>query len=156
VATVLGLLGDDAEAAGRGAQAVLRLETALAAAHLTRTEAREPETTYNKMSPAKLAALCKGGAAGGIDWPRYLELIGKPSPKALNVDSPPALANTARVLGEATVEELRAYLRWHVGKSCAPHLGADFVAAHFAFFSQSLSGQKEQKARQTMGRHRQT
>ena len=81
VATVLGLLGDDAEAARRGAEAVLRLETALAAAHLTRTEARDPETTYNKMSPAKLAAQCKGGAAGGIDWPRYLELIVEPSPK---------------------------------------------------------------------------
>ena len=78
---VLGLLGDETEAAGRGAEAVLRLETALAAAHLTRTEARDPETTYNKMSPAKLAAQCKGGAAGGIDWPRCLELIVEPSPK---------------------------------------------------------------------------
>jgi hypothetical protein len=44
---------------------------------------------------------------GGLDWPRLLDLIGKPSPKHLNVDSPPALAHACRVLGEASPEELR-------------------------------------------------
>jgi len=143
VAKVLELLGDNTTVAASGAEAVMRLETQLASAHLTRTERRDPETTYNRMTPAKLTALCKGG----VDWPRYLQLVGKPHPKALNIDSPPALANTARVLGEATAEDLRAYLRWHVGRSCAPHLGAAFVAAHFDFFDHTLSGTKEQKVR---------
>ena len=79
VARVLGLMGESEEEAKRGAEAVLRLETALAAAHLTRTERRDPETTYNRMAPAKLAALCKGGAAaGGIDWPRHRPRLGGP------------------------------------------------------------------------------
>ena len=143
VERVLGLLGEPAEEAKKGAAAVMRLETALAAAHLTRTERRDPETTYNKMAVAKLAALCKGG----IEWARYLELIGKKQPKGLNVDTPPALANASRVLKDATDDELRAYLRWHSAKSCSAHLPSAFVDAHFDFFSKTLSGQQEQKPR---------
>ena len=92
----------------------MSLETKLAAAHLTRTEQRDPDTVYNKCSPGKLAALCKGG----IEWPRFFELVrrvppshgpgvllsaslvwqvGKPAPKSLNVDSPVALATAVRL-----------------------------------------------------------
>ncbi len=37
------------------AQGVLAFETTLASSHLTRSEARDPEKTYNKMSVATLA-----------------------------------------------------------------------------------------------------
>jgi len=143
---MLAMLGDaDADAAA-GAAAVLRLETALAASHLTRTERRDPDTTYNRMAVGKLSALCKGA----IEWPRYLELAathGAALPKALNVDSPVALATAMRLFADAPAADVRAYLRWCVALSCAPHLPSAFVDAHFEFYSKALSGQQEQKPR---------
>lgn len=143
VSQMLSLLGETAEAADESAQAVLRIETALAASHLTRTERRDPDTVYNKMSVPKVAALCKGA----IDWPRYFELAAFKVPKALNVDTPVALATASRLLETSAPSDLRAYLRWHAAHACAAHLPAAFVDAHFAFFSKALSGQQEQKPR---------
>ena len=147
VAKMLELLGGPTatpEAAAAGAAAVMKLETALAAAHMTRTESREPETRYNPMSLTKLEALCKGG----IEWPRFLELVGKKEPgKLFTVSSPPALANAARLLHETPADELQCYLRWHVVHACAKHLPKAFVDEDFRFFSQALQGQKSQKPR---------
>lgn len=143
VANVLRLLGEPDEEALAGAKAVLKLETRLAASHLTMTERRDPETTYNKMSTSKLKALCKGG----IDWDRFLQLVGKPDPKSLNVDSPTALAVAAQTVADASDMELRAYLRWLVGLSMSKHLGKAFVDEMFNFHSKELMGQQEQKPR---------
>ena len=95
------------------------------------------------MSLAKLAALCKGA----VEWERFFELVGKPAPKSLNVDNPVALAAAARLLDEAEPSALRAYLRWHVARSCANHLPKPFVDGHFEFFAKALGGQQEQKPR---------
>ena len=53
----------------------------------------------------------------------------------------------SRCLADATDAELRAYLRWHVGKSYAKHLPKAFVQADFEFFAKQLSGQQELKPR---------
>ncbi|KAL1523279.1 hypothetical protein AB1Y20_018229 [Prymnesium parvum] len=143
VAQMLTLAGEEEGAASAQAAAVLKLETSLAGAHMTRAERRDPDSVYNKMSCAKLAALVKGG----IDWKRYLELIGKPAPSAVNCDSPPALAAASRLLESSSAEEMRAYLRWHAIHSCAKHLPQKFVDCDFEFYAKALQGQKEQKPR---------
>lgn len=143
VAETLEMLGDSAEAAKAGAASVMKLERVLAQAHMTRTEKRDPETTYNKMSVAKLCALCKGA----VDWKAFFDAAAFKQPKSLNVQSPPALAVASRCLADASDAELRAYLRWHVGKSYASHLPKAFVNASFEFFSKTLSGQQELKPR---------
>uniref|UniRef100_A0A7S3AU78 Peptidase M13 n=1 Tax=Haptolina ericina TaxID=156174 RepID=A0A7S3AU78_9EUKA len=143
IASSLAMLGEEAEVAKVQAAAVMKLETKLAASHLTRSERRDPDTCYNKYSAAKLAALVKGA----VEWPRYLELVGKPAPSAVNIDSPTALAVASRLLEATPTDELRAYLRWHVCKAYAQHLPKAFVDAHFEFFSKALSGQQEQKPR---------
>ena len=143
IAATLELLGDDPAAAKANAEAVMALETKLAAAHLTMTEKRDPETVYNKMSVCKLSALCKGA----VDWVRFFDVAVGKQPKKLNVQSPPALAVASRALADATAPALRAYLRWHVAKSYASHLPKAFVDGHFEFFSKALSGQQEQKPR---------
>jgi predicted metalloendopeptidase len=143
VAKTLVMLGESETDAELDAAAVLKLETALAAAHLTRTERRDPDTVYNKMSVGKLSALCKGA----LDWPRFFELAASKVPKALNVDNPVALAVASRLLEATPDAELRAYLRWHAARSCAAHLPAAFVDANFELYSKALSGQQEQKPR---------
>lgn len=144
VAETLRLLGDSAAEAEAGAAAVMRLESAMAATHMTRTERRDPETCYNKCTMAKLGAICKGA----VEWARYFELAGKPEPGAyLNVDSPPALAAASRLIATSDGAELQSYLRWHVAHAYAAHLPKAHVDAHFEFYAKFLSGQKEQKPR---------
>ena len=74
VAKVLELLGDTPEAAKRSAAEIMRLETALAGASLTRVERRDPYKTKNKMNPADLE-----GIAPDLAWKAYLESSGRPS-----------------------------------------------------------------------------
>jgi putative endopeptidase len=68
---MFGLLGDPAPAARRHAQAVLRLETRLARASMTRTQTDDPIATYHKMTPRELAR-----QAVGFEWDRYLQRWG--------------------------------------------------------------------------------
>jgi putative endopeptidase len=67
------------------ALAVVALETSLAQSHLTRTDSRDPERTYNKMSVPNLSVLTQpeltwasylatGNPPKGIDWTRYFRL----------------------------------------------------------------------------------
>jgi hypothetical protein len=60
----------------RAAERVLALETDLAAAHLTRTEMRDPEKTYNMMTPEDLAIKCRSAgspsAGSPASWASYL------------------------------------------------------------------------------------
>jgi len=68
----------------RAAERVLALEKDLAASHLTRTEMRDPEKTYNMMSAADLAAKCRdaGSPSAGspASWASYLTRGAAPAP----------------------------------------------------------------------------
>ena len=66
IAKMFELLGDAPAAAQAGAQAVMKLETALAQASLKRVEMRNPQATYHKMKVADL-----GKVTGGLDWAGY-------------------------------------------------------------------------------------
>ncbi|RYE08433.1 MAG: M13 family peptidase, partial [Sphingobacteriales bacterium] len=57
------LMGEDAAAAQRHANAVLRIETALAKAQMSRTEMRDPYKTYNKFAIKDLTA-----TTPSMDW----------------------------------------------------------------------------------------
>jgi len=79
------LLGDDATAAHADAAVVLRIETALANATLTRVEQRDPYKIYHRQTLAGLQKL-----APALDWQAYFTAAG------LN-PQPLAQSRTARV-----------------------------------------------------------
>ena len=71
------LAGDTQEQAAKEAAAVMKIETALAKASLTRVQRRDPHSTYHMMSIAELSGLapsidwsnsCKRRAAGPSSW----------------------------------------------------------------------------------------
>ena len=64
------------ESATAAAAAVYELELSLATSHMTKTEKRDPEATYNKMS---LSALVELGGEGGFDFSAWFDSIGKPA-----------------------------------------------------------------------------
>jgi endothelin-converting enzyme/putative endopeptidase len=143
VARMLALLGDSPAAAKAGAEAVMRIETELAKASLTRVERRTPSNLDHPMAPAELAK-----SAPGLDWNAYLAAFPAPGPLArVNVEEPKFFARAAELVAKQPIADWKSYLRWHLVDSRAPYLSKAFVDADFDFFSHTLRGVESQQPR---------
>jgi endothelin-converting enzyme/putative endopeptidase len=132
---LLGLGGESAEQAKADADAILRIETALAKASLTRVQRRDPHNTYHMMTVAEL-----GQIAPAIDWANYFAVQGAPGTTKLNVSQPEFMKAVQAALATEPVEALRAYLRFHFLTAAAPFLAHPFEQADFDFYSKTLRG----------------
>jgi putative endopeptidase len=135
IVKLMGLLGEDAAHAQADADAVMRIETALAKASLTRVERRDPHNTYHKMTLAELHAL-----APEIDWPAFFATEGAASFTSLNVAQPKFMKAVNAELANEPVSDLQAYLRFHLVTAAAPSLAEPFRQADFDFYSKTLRG----------------
>ena len=142
VGTMLGLAGAATDAATRDAETVMRIETALAKASLTRVERRDPYKTYNRMTVAKLLELTPG-----FRWHDYLAGADIDHVQELNVTQPKFFAALATALDGETLDAWKAYLRWHLVRVRAPFLASPFVRADFDFYRGYLRGVKEMAPR---------
>jgi len=132
--------------AGKSADAVLALETAIAKGHWDKVENRDPVKTYNPYEPAKLATL-----TSELDWSAYLPAVGYGSLKQVLVSQPTYVTALGQVIKTTPVEAWRAYFKWQVLHTRAPLLGKAFVDEDFAFNSQTLNGVKENRPRWKRG-----
>ena len=135
VAQMFQLLGDTPERADRAARAVMRIETALAQASLTRVERRDPYKLFHKMTPAALQALTPS-----FRWKDYFAAIEAPAMKSINVAQPDFYRALEVQLKSNSLDDLKDYLRWHLVHAKARFLSAAFVQADFEFFSKYLRG----------------
>jgi endothelin-converting enzyme/putative endopeptidase len=135
IAEMLQLLGDSAENAAAEAKTVMRIETALAKASLTRVERRDPYKLFHKMTPAQLQALTPS-----FRWSAYLAAMQAPSIKVVNVAQPAFYKEMETQLKTDSLDDLKAYLRWHVVRAKARFLSSAFVDAEFNFSSKYLRG----------------
>jgi putative endopeptidase len=83
VQQMLELLGDSPAQSAQEAQAIMRIETALAKASLTRVEQRDPYKLFHKMDRAQLQALTPA-----LNWTRYLKASGLGELNEYNVTEP--------------------------------------------------------------------
>ncbi len=135
IAKLLGMVGETPDQAKADAASILRIETALAKASLTRVERRDPHKTYHKMALAELQTL-----APAIDWNRYFSTQGAPGLASLNVSQPEFMKAVNAELTTESVADLRAYLRFHLVTAAASYLAHPFEQAQFDFFSTTLRG----------------
>ncbi len=138
VATMLGLLGDDAAKAKAEADTVMAIETELAKVTMTRVERRDPDKTYHRMAPAELAKL-----APDFDWPAYFRQVQTPPITALNVAWPDFIRGMGVQLSHTSLDQWKTYLRWHLVNAAAPHLSSAFVNENFEFHGKTLQGTKK-------------
>ena len=138
VARMLALAGEKEDPARADAVIVLRLETALAGAHLSRTEFRDPKNRDNPMTVDELAKL-----APAFEWSDYLPATGAPPIAKLNVTSRKYFVEASQAVEAAPVEDWKAYVRWHVVDAAAPYLGTAFVQEDFRFNRAYLQGARE-------------
>lgn len=129
----------DAEA---NARSIMALETKLAKASWTRIQERDRDKTYNPLSPTELASY-----APGFDWGRYFTALGIPHLDRVVVLDNTALAQKAKIVGETSLETLKAWEAFHTIDGTAALLNKAYVDAEFDFRSKTLNGQPEQRAR---------
>jgi endothelin-converting enzyme/putative endopeptidase len=135
IAEMFGLLGDSPEAAAANAKTVMRIETALAKASLTRVEQRDPYKLFHNMTAAQLQALTPS-----FNWKTYLEVIQAPAIKTYNVTQPAFYKEFDNQLKTDSLDDIKTYLRWHLIHAKARFLSSKFVDADFNFNSKYLRG----------------
>jgi putative endopeptidase len=142
VERMLRLLGDKPRAAAEQARSVLRIETALARASLTRVEKRDPKKIWHRTTREKLRRLMPA-----FRWEAYWKAVGAPPAAWLNVTEPAFFQALDRLLVREELPAWRAYLRWQVVQSRAPSLSRALVEEDFAFQGAHLNGAKELQPR---------
>ena len=135
VQQILTLAGESPTQANSESESILRIETALAKASLTRVDRRDPHKTYHVMSVADL-----GHLTPALDWNKYFTLQGAPNTATLNVSQPEFMKAVQAELASEPVEALRAYLRFHLLTTAAPSLAHPFEQANFDFYAKTLRG----------------
>ena len=142
VQKVFELSGDKPEVAKKNSETVMRIETALAQASLTRVERRDPHKLVHKMKMADLAQL-----APNIDWPAYYRQLQYPEFEILNVSEPEFIKKANALLASEPLDNWKTYFRFHVVDTSAPYLSSKFVEESFEFYRKYLRGAKEMQPR---------
>ena len=142
VQRVFELMGDSPDAAKKNAETVMRLETAMAKASLTRVERRDPHKLVHKMKMADLSQL-----APNFDWLAYYREMQYPAIAILNVDAPEFIKELNTLLASEPIDNWKTYLRFHVADTSSPYLSSKFVEENFEFYREYLRGAKEMQPR---------
>ena len=136
---VLTLAGEK-NAAAR-AKAILAFETKLAQAHWTRTDSRDADKTYNKMTLAQLKK-----RAPGFDFATLVHGAGANVDDVI-VAQPSAFTGEAAAIAKAPLSVLRDQLLVRSIDAYAPYLPKAFDQERFHFYGTVLSGTPQQEPR---------
>ena len=134
------LFGFSKSAATKKMQNVMKVETALAKVSKSRTELRDPEANYNKMTLKEFEAkypnlpLVKVMNAKGIDTKFLQEMV---------VGQPDFLEGANKVVGALKPAEYRDVLEWSLVEGSANYLNDAAAAESFDFYGKIRAGRKE-------------
>ena len=132
--------GFSKSAATKKMKNIMAVETALAKVSKSRTELRDPEANYNKMTLAEFAKRYPQLRfeqlmnAEGIQSKYFQELV---------VGQPAFLDGLNKLLGEMKADVLRDNMEWGVIRGAANYLSDDVVAENFDFRGRVMAGRKE-------------
>jgi len=135
VAKMFELLGAAPTAAHDDAAIVMRIETELAKASLTRVEQRDPYKIFHRQTLAQLQKL-----APAFDWQAYFSAVGLDPQPWLNVAQPAFIKELNARIEVESLADLKVYLRWTLVDASASYLSKSFVDEDFAFYSAYLRG----------------
>jgi putative endopeptidase len=121
---------------------VMRIETALAEARLSRVELRDPKVQDHQMSLAELKTL-----APHFDWSEEFHALSVKPEGHVNVPQPKLVQAFDGLLASASMDDWRSYLRWRLLNGEASELAAPFETERFAFYGTALTGAKELRPR---------
>lgn len=120
--------------------AIFRFETSLALVSKSRTELRDPQANYNKMTMEEFKEnypnipLEKMSEAEGVKKEYVQEMV---------VGQPAFFAALDKLTAAMTTEDLRAYMEWDVIMGASSYLTDEIREANFDFFGRTMSGRKQ-------------
>ena len=138
------LFGYSQKAATLKMNDILDIETKIARISKSRTELRDVEANYNKMTIDEFernyphVKLMEYVEAEGVNPAHVKELV---------VGQPDFMKGVDQILFEMTPGQMKSYMEWDVINSTANVLSDDVVAEHFDFFGKTMSGRKENHPR---------
>ena len=138
----LELIGVKKDEAAKQAKSVMDLETKLADASLPIVDLRDPNNQYHLVDFVEA-----GKAMPHFSWEKFFATQNLSGEKSFSLSQPKFFTAFDKLLAEAPAEQWRAYFRFHLVNTTQPYLSKAFADEHFAFYAQTLRGQKEQKAR---------
>ena len=140
IARMFQLFGFSNSQATKKMQNVFKLELALAKVSKSRTELRDPQANYNKMTLQEFNTkypnlkLEQVMNAQGLQSKYMQELV---------VGQPAFMEGTNALLAKIKPAEYRDYMEWGVIVSAASYLNDEVREANFDFFGRTMSGRKE-------------
>ena len=120
--------------------AVFRFETSVALISKSRTELRDPQANYNKMTLKELKALCPNipfeemANAEGVKSEYLQEMI---------VGQPKFMESVDKLLAAMSADDLRAYMEWDVIMGASGMLSDEIREANFDFFGRTMTGRQQ-------------
>ncbi len=136
------LLGDDEATATKYAETIMKMETRLAKASMTRLEQRDPNKTYNKVTTKGLIEI-----SPAFNWNRYFVAQGVGDPGEINLNQPEFIREVSAMLKDVPVADWKVYLRWNLINGTASYLSDAFVNTKFDFFGRAMSGTEQMRPR---------
>jgi len=132
------LAGDTPEQAATEADAVIKIETALAKSSMSRVDLRDPEKRYHIYTTADFQKL-----APDFDFSVYFKDVNVGHFDTLNVATPDFFKALNDLVASEPVDSWKSYFRWHTLHASAENLPKAFEDENFDFFDKTLAGQKE-------------
>lgn len=136
------LAGFEQTVAHRAVEVVMDVETRLAKAFRSRTELRDPQANYNKMTLAELKKTYPS-----FDWDAYLQGIGLEGIEEIIVGQPASLKEAVQILHTLPIADQSLYLQWKLINASADCLNDALVEQDFDFYSRTMRGAQEMQPR---------
>lgn len=141
IKAITALVGYDSVAQQRVVDNVMKIETALAQAAMSREELRNPIASYNPMTMDELAKKYPN-----VNLKRYFALQGIDNIESVIIGQPQSLAAVDNIIANSTEQELQDYLAVGYISSAANYLSDDFINAKFEL-NKVISGVQELQPR---------
>jgi putative endopeptidase len=129
-----GLTGGEKEA-----KDVLALETKIAGNHIPKEETRDMNKMYNMRTVDSV-----DNAMKNVDWKALLQEVGMPNVEKIVVGQPTFIAGIDKLIGAASLDTWKTYLKWQVTHANAGRLNADLDKENFSFYGTKLNGTPKQ------------
>lgn len=139
---VFTLAGYKKSAAKSAVKTVMKIETAVAKALMTREESRDIAKQYNIRSIDQLKA-----DYPSVDWATYFKNLGVPNVDKVCLTQPKGMAEVNSLLKTLSDKEIKDYMTYDYITSASGFLSDDFTKANFEMFDKALSGKKEMQPR---------
>ena len=143
VRKIFTLAGEGDAQAAKDADVVMAIETRLAKASLTITERRDPQ---NLNHPTDVAGLSK--ELTHFSLADYVTAVRAPAAGKANDMEPKFFAEFNKLVADTPIDQIRAYLRWHLLHAYAgTSLPESFDQENWNFYSHTLNGAEKQQER---------